>query len=189
MKESLRTFNFDRLPALHKKADEPYAIHAVVETPRGNRNKFAYDDKYGLMVMKQTLGAGLAWPCDFGFIPGTLGGDGDHLDVALLLDESAFPSCMVLSRLIGAIALTKNGVRNDRLIAVSLPMKSTQLWTDPVRTIGDLPEPTIEQLEEFFKQYPEEAGHTIELLGRISADEAFLEVRRGIKAWKKRKAA
>lgn len=72
-------------------ADDKHLVIVVIETPKGSRNKYAYDPKEHIFELKKVLPAGMAFPYDFGFVPSTRGGDGDPLDVLVLMDEPAFP--------------------------------------------------------------------------------------------------
>src|SRR5437588_4077225 len=98
-------------------------LNVVVDTPKGSRNKFEYDEEHGLFRLGGVMPAGAVFPYDFGFVPATLGGDGDPLDVLVLMDEPAFAGCLVEARLIGVIEAEQaeggETTRNDRLIAVS----------------------------------------------------------------------
>src|SRR5919202_2577365 len=98
-------------------------VNVIIETPKGSRNKFKYDEQRGLFKLSGVLPAGAVFPFDFGFVPSTRGEDGDPLDVLVLMDEPAFAGCLVPSRLIGVIEAeqTEEGTteRNDRLIAVA----------------------------------------------------------------------
>src|SRR5271156_283582 len=93
-------------------------VQVIVETPAGSRNKFAFDPDQSVFALKKVLPAGMVFPYDFGFLPQTLAPDGDPIDVLLLMDESAYPGCLVASRLIGVIEGEqldgKKKVRNDR---------------------------------------------------------------------------
>lgn len=97
---------------------------AIVETPKGRRNKFDYDSRLEAFTLGGLLAEGLSFPFDFGFIPSTLGEDGDPLDVMILMDEPAHVGCVLCIRLIGVIEAeqTDDGkkVSNDRLIGVSV---------------------------------------------------------------------
>ncbi len=62
----------------------------VIETPKGSHNKYDYDEELGLFMLGGVLPEGMSFPYDFGFLPSTLGGDGDPLDVMLLIDQPAF---------------------------------------------------------------------------------------------------
>src|ERR1044072_6551671 len=74
---------------------------AIMETPKGRRNKFKYEPEYKLFALAFLLPEGMTFPYDFGFIPATLGDDGDPVDVLVLMDEPAFPGCVLAWRPIG----------------------------------------------------------------------------------------
>lgn len=104
--------------------EESDDLNVIIETPKDCRNKYALDEELGVFVLKGILTAGHFFPYDFGFIPQTLGGDGDPLDVLVLMDEPAFVGCLVKTRLIGVIEAEQTEQdgkveRNDRLIGVA----------------------------------------------------------------------
>ena len=75
-------------------------LQVIIETPKGSRNKFSFDPDQEVFSLKKVLPAGMVFPYDFGFLPRTLADDGDPIDVLLLMDEPAYPGCLVPSRLI-----------------------------------------------------------------------------------------
>src|SRR3984893_11401569 len=83
----------------HKKRE----CKAIIETPKGRRNKFDYDPEFEMFTLGGLLPEGLAFPYDFGFIPSTLGDDGDPLDVMVVMDEPAHVGCLLDVRLVGVI--------------------------------------------------------------------------------------
>src|ERR1700758_1463959 len=97
-------------------------IQVIIETPKGSRNKFAFDPDQEVFVLKKVLPAGMTFPYDFGFIPSTKAEDGDHTDVLVLMDEPAFPGCLLKCRVVGVIegqqGKKKDKARNDRIIAI-----------------------------------------------------------------------
>lgn len=108
-------------------------LHVVIETPKGSRNKFAWDEEHELFEHAGVLPAGAIFPYDFGFIPQTGGEDGDALDVLVLMDEPAFTGCLVSARLLGVIEAEQTELdgkveRNDRLIAVASTLTPTATW-------------------------------------------------------------
>jgi inorganic pyrophosphatase len=139
-------------------------IHVIIETPKGRRNKFDYDEKLGRFVLHSVLPAGSSFPYDFGFIPGTKGEDGDPTDVLLLMDESAFPGCLVVSRVVGVIEAeqTEDGetIRNDRILAVP---HDAHDYRD-VRSPADLNKHLLKEIEHFFVSYNEMRGRKFKLL-------------------------
>ena len=173
---------FDRLPPFDESSGE---LNVVIETPKGSRNKYAYDENLGLFVLKGVLTAGHSFPFDFGYIPQTLGGDGDPLDVLVLMEEPAFAGCLVPSRLIGVIEAEQTerdgeAERNDRLIAVAA---DSQTHAD-IKSINDLNETLVDQIEHFFVSYNEAKGKKFAPRGRFAAQKAKSIVETGMKLWK-----
>jgi inorganic pyrophosphatase len=165
---------WDRLPA----RPAPGAIHVVVETPRGSRNKYKYDEKLGLFRLNRVLFAGASFPYDFGYVPATLGGDGDPLDVLLLMDEPAFPGCLVRARAIGVLRATKGRAANDKVLAVSTDAK---VWANH-RDVSDLPRRLLHEIEQFFHSILNVDGREHALLGFRGVAEAERVIDRAIRA-------
>ena len=162
--------------------EESGDLNVIIDTPKGSRNKYAYDEKIGFFVLKGVLTVGHSFPYDFGFIPNTKGGDGDPLDVLVLMDEPAFAGCLVPSRLIGVIEAEqteKDGKteRNDRLIAVA----SNSKIHENIKSINDLNETLIDQIEHFFISYNEAKGKQFKPLGRFGSRKAKSLVEEGMK--------
>jgi inorganic pyrophosphatase len=153
----------DQLPAWEH---ETGRLRVVIETPRGSRNKYDYDPEIGQLRIDKVLPLGTAFPYDFGFVPSTRAEDGDPLDVLVLLDEPAFPGCVLTTRLIGVIEAKqtdKNGtIRNDRLIAVL----DTKRNPATIHSLKDLDPKRLDELERFFIAYNEEEGRKFKPLGR-----------------------
>ena len=162
-----------RLPAYDPDSGD---LNVVVDTPKGSRNKFEYDERRGLFKLGGVLPAGAVFPYDFGFVPATLGGDGDPIDVLILMDEPAFVGCLVESRLIGVIEAqqTEGGetVRNDRLIAVSTRSRNHRDLVE----VGQINRNLLAELQHFFVSYNDSKGKLFEPLGLFGADHARLLV-------------
>jgi inorganic pyrophosphatase len=128
-------------------------IVVIIETPKGSRNKYAYEPDERIFTLKKVLPAGMAFPYDFGFVPSTLGGDGDPLDVLVLMDEPAFPGCKLTARVIGIIegeqGQRKRAVHNDRVVAI----ESANHSYAHVQHIEDLGRQFEQELEQFFVNY------------------------------------
>ena len=140
-------------------------LHAIVDTPKGSRNKFKWDGELKLYKLAGVLPAGAVFPFDFGYVPSTAGEDGDALDVLLLMDEPAFVGCLVEARLIGVIEArqTEDGEteRNDRLIAVAEESR-THKEIDELT----LPENLLHEIDHFFVSYNAAKGKEFEPIGR-----------------------
>ncbi|MBV9127069.1 MAG: inorganic diphosphatase [Verrucomicrobia bacterium] len=157
-------------------------VSAVIETPKGSRNKFDFDPVSGLFYLGGVLPVGAVFPFDFGFIPGTLGDDGDPLDILVLLDDGArsFSGCLVAARLLGAIEAEqteKDGKseRNDRLIGVAAESRNYHDW----QTLDDVPGNLIEEIEHFFKSYNSAKGKKFRPLARVGPARAHKLVKAG----------
>lgn len=161
--------------------------NVIVETPKLSRNKFNYDENLELFKLGGVLPRGAVFPFDFGFLPRTLGEDGDPLDVLLLMDEPAFPGCLVAARMIGVIMArqternSRKAIRNDRLIAVA--DKSREHET--VRTVRDLSNRLLDEIEHFFISYNEMKDKRFQPLGRAGAEAANAIARKGMAAFEK----
>ena len=133
-------------------------LNVVIDTPKGCRNKYAFDFDIDGYKLKTVLPNGAVFPFDFGSIPGTVADDGDPLDVLLLMDEPVFSGCLVESRLLGVIEAkqTENGEteRNDRLIAVAAESHTH----GSLKSIGDLDSTMMDEIEHFFVSYNKAHG-------------------------------
>jgi inorganic pyrophosphatase len=140
-------------------------LQVIIETPKGCRNKYSFDTKQRAFVLKSSLPAGMAFPYDFGFVPQTLADDGDALDVLVLMDEPAFPGCVLMARLIGVIegeqTDNKTTIRNDRLVAVA---ETAHMYAN-VTKLKDLPKKSLNEIQEFFVNYHRLQGKRYKLLG------------------------
>lgn len=156
-------------------------LNAIVETPKGSRNKFKFDPEHNIYTLSGVLPAGAVFPFDFGFVPGTLGSDGDALDVLLLMDEPAFAGCLVPARLIGAIEADQSEEgkteRNDRLIAVA---SNSRNHAD-VKSLSDLSDNLLKEIEHFFISYNAVKGKEFKPLRRVSPARARALVDEGRK--------
>lgn len=185
MGKALNPTNYDMIPTLVPKAKD--LVFAVIETPAGTRHKYAFEPEYGIMRLKMTLAEGLMWPYDYGFVPQTLGDDGDPVDVIVLNDAPTFSGCLLDVRLIGGILLKKNGIKNNRLVACPRRQKGVALKTDGYDKIGDLPKEMLDGIERFLVEYSALEGNTIEFEGTCSRKEAYTLIEDAHKTFKKRR--
>ena len=160
--------------------DEPEEINVIIETPQRSRNKFNYDEELGIFKLGGVLPAGAVFPFDFGFVPSTLGGDGDPLDVLVLMDEPAFAGCLVAVRLIGVIEAEQTErdgetMRNDRLIGVAAKAHNHR----HVRSLDELSGDLVNEIEHFFVSYNEIKGKEFRPLGRFGPERAYKIIKEG----------
>lgn len=171
----------DRLPLVDEDSGD---FTVVVETPKGSRNKYKYDSEQGVMRLGATLGEGLAFPFDFGFLPSTRGEDGDPLDVLLFLDAGVPPGCVATARLIGVLEVAqkqgrKPWRRNDRFFAVATHAHSLLA----VRRLADLPSHLVPEVEAFFIHYAGLEGKELRVKRHGGPRRARKLVKAGAKAF------
>ncbi|PYX47846.1 MAG: inorganic pyrophosphatase [Acidobacteria bacterium] len=162
--------------------DDQKLLRVVIETPKGSRNKFAFNQRQHVFELKKVLPAGMEFPYDFGFVPSTIADDGDPVDVLVLMDEPAFPGCVLKCRVIGVIqgeqGDKKDKERNDRVIAIQNDAHS---WAD-IKTVDDLGKKFIEELEEFFVEYHKLSGKQYKVIGCKGPDQARKLVKSGMRS-------
>lgn len=170
-------YHLANLPAF---ADDG-TLTVVVETPKGSRNKLSFVPEGGYFELGGPLPLGAVFPFDFGFVPGTVGGDDDPLDVLVLLEGGVYPGVVVRARLVGVIEAEQaerdgETMRNDRLIAVA---EKSRLHGE-VRELRDLPDSMLDEIEHFFTSYNELKGKTFTPIARRGATAARRLVERSL---------
>src|SRR6185369_6067903 len=145
--------------------DKTGTCRAIIETPKGCRNKFDYDPETGLFMLGGLLPEGMMFPYDFGFIPSTLGEDGDPLDILVLMDAPAHVGCLIEVRIVGIITAEQSSdgkkETNDRLLGVAIHSYEHQ----HLNSIEDISKTLLSQLEEFFISYNKQRGKKFEVTG------------------------
>jgi inorganic pyrophosphatase len=172
---------FIEMSAFSKSGD----LNVIIDTPKGSRNKFKYDVELGLFKLGSVLPAGALFPFDFGYLPSTKGGDGDPLDVLVLMDEPAFVGCLVLSRLIGVIRADQTEdqetTRNDRLIAVAAASRHHS----DIHSLDQINENLVREIEHFFISYNTIKGKEFKPRGQFGPERARQLVEEGVKQFQK----
>jgi inorganic pyrophosphatase len=157
---------------------------AIIETPRGWRNKFDYDPDSNLFKLGGLLPEGMMFPFDFGFIPSTLGDDGDPLDIMVLMDAPAHVGCLMDVRIIGVIEAkqTQDGKAetNDRLLGVSVHSYDHE----GLETIDDVSKTLLAQVEAFFVSYNKQRGKKFRITATGGPKKAVRFLKAGIQAHK-----
>ena len=171
------------LTALSPQLDVKACVcRAIIETPKGFRNKFDYDPHTSLFVLGGLLPEGMMFPFDFGFIPSTLGEDGDPLDIMVLMDAPAHVGCLIDVRIIGVITAeqTQNGKTesNDRLLGVAVHSYDHE----DLKSINEVSKTLLDQVEAFFVSYNKQRGKKFKITGTGGPKKAIDFLKSGIKA-------
>ena len=160
--------------------DIPSVVNAIVEIPKGKRNKFEVDKVTGLIKLDRYLYSSAVYPGDYGFIPQTLAEDDDPLDALVMVNEATFSGCLIEARVVGIFRMRDKGQNDFKVLSV--PHK------DPlfahIRKLEDVPAHFLREVEFFFSTYKQLEGVTVEPLGWASHEEGTAEVRGSVERFR-----
>ena len=148
---------------------------AVIEIPKGSRNKYEVDHETGRVYLDRVLFTSFVYPTDYGFFENTLGLDGDPVDVLVLLDYPLFPGVGLKVRPVAVFNMTDDGGSDAKVIAV---LEKDPRWAH-IQDIDDIPEFTKKEIEHFFEHYkdlePNKWVKTEGWQGRAEAEQIVIE--------------
>ena len=159
----------------------PGEVTAVIEIPTNERNKYELDKKLGVFRLDRVLYSAVHYPGDYGFLPRTLGEDGDPLDILVLMTIPVFTGCLVDSRPIGLFHLVDRGAADEKVLAV--PLRDP--YSDGLNDIGDVPAHHLKEIEHFFQVYKSLEGTQIETRGFEGAAEARAAIVKAMQAYER----
>jgi len=146
---------------------------AVIEIPKGTRNKYEIDHATGLVWLDRQLSTATQYPADYGFIEGTLAEDGDPLDVLVLLDEPTFPGCHIHSRAVALFRMEDENGADAKVLAVP----ATDARWAGLRDLDDVAAHRRDEIRHFFDVYKElEPGKSTTTVGWDGAAAAEAEI-------------
>lgn len=148
---------------------ESEVLTVVVEIPKGSRNKYELDPETGGIVLDRMLFTSMQYPADYGFIEGTLAGDGDTLDALVFVGEPTFPGCRIRVRPVGLFRMTDEKGPDEKILCVPL---RDPMWSH-VHDLGDLPQSLLNEIEHFFQVYKDLEGHKVGTEGYGPREEAL----------------
>ncbi|MEN9557689.1 MAG: hypothetical protein RL141_58 [Candidatus Parcubacteria bacterium] len=165
-------------------AGAPDAFHVVVDLPKGSSNKFEYSEDGGYFLLDRVLHHQMFYPFDYGFIPQTHSGDGDAIDVCLLVTYPTFSGCVIKARPIGMLKTADEKGGDNKIIAV--PVSKVDPRFEEIQSIEDLPAHVREELLLHFKEIKklEKAKYDkVVINGFGSAEEAKEEIAKAMAAY------
>jgi inorganic pyrophosphatase len=140
-----------------------------VEIPMGSRNKYEWDEELGAIKLDRFLYSSVVYPADYGFIPQTLGLDGDPLDVLVFVSEPTFPGCVIEVKPIGVLKMSDEHGQDDKILSVPL---NDPNWNRYER-LEDLPDSIRNEVTHFFAIYKQLEDKPVDLHGWHERDEAL----------------
>jgi inorganic pyrophosphatase len=144
-------------------------FHCLVEIPKGSRNKYEWDEELQAIKLDRFLFASVVYPTDYGFIPQTLGEDGDPLDAMVVVTEPTFPGCMIPVKVIALFRMRDDKGVDDKVVCV--PQHDPN-WRH-VERLEDLSETLRDEISHFFSIYKQPEGIAVKVDGWFPRDQAI----------------
>src|SRR5215217_3065453 len=127
----------------------PERVMGMIEISQGSRTKYEIDKETGLLILDRVIYSSFHYPVNYGFIPQTLGWDGDPLDILVLCSQSIQSLCLVQATVIGNMQMIDSGERDDKIIAVATKDPSV----NHITSMDEMPKHFILELRNYFEQY------------------------------------
>jgi len=153
-------------------------IEVTVEIPSGSRNKYEYDHQRHRFVLDRILYSSVHYPCDYGFIEGSLADDGDPLDVLVVISEPTFPGCVVRARPVGVLDMRDDKGHDYKVLAVAA---DDPRWEE-AHALEDLSPHRLREVENFFQIYKELEGRRVEVFGWLGVADAWRVIDDAVRA-------
>ena len=150
----------------------PEDVNVIIEVPIGGEPiKYELDKDAGTLVVDRFLYTAMRYPGNYGFIPHTLSGDGDPVDVLIANSRAIAPGAVISVRPVGVLLMEDNAGMDEKIVAVPAP-KLTKRYLH-VHNYSDLPQITLDQIRHFFEHYKDlEPGKWVKVIGWGDAAEA-----------------
>jgi len=174
--------NYLELPA---GPEVPEVVNAVIEIPADGITKYEYDKKLHVFRLDRNLFSPVHYPGDYGFIPSTLGDDGDPLDVLVLVDTPSFPGCLQEVRPIGALDMIDQGQGDEKILCVGA---GNPRYND-VSNYSEIYPHILKEITHFFSIYKDLEGKRVEVRGWRDAEWAKQVIVKAQQAFEKKKSS
>jgi inorganic pyrophosphatase len=164
--------------------DVPNDFNVVIEIPmNGDPIKYELDKETGALFVDRFMSTAMHYPCNYGYIPHTLSGDGDPVDVLVVTPYPLIPGVVVRCRPLGMLKMTDEAGDDEKLLAVPID-KLISIYRN-VQTPRDLPELVQNQIAHFFAHYKDlEKGKWVKIEGWVGPEEAKKAIVDGVKRFK-----
>jgi len=160
--------------------DFPNVVNVIIEiSAQSDPVKYEFDKDSGALYVDRFVGTGMRYPCNYGFIPHTIAGDGDPVDVLVITPFPLLAGSVVACRPLGLLQMSDDGGQDAKLIAV--PIDKVCLMTAHIKTLDDIPGFLKDQIKHFFEQYKSlEKGKWVKIEGWEGVEAAYTEIMNGI---------
>lgn len=158
----------------------PDIINVFIEIPKGSQNKYEFDKELNVLRLDRVLFSSTVYPGDYGFVPQTLGLDGDPLDALVFVTNPTYPTTLIEARPIGVMEMVDDGEVDDKILCV--PVNDVRFKT--MQDIGDVDQPFLDEIAHFFAVYKQLEGKKVEVRGWKDAAAAKAIINRSIEAYR-----
>jgi inorganic pyrophosphatase len=161
-----------RLDAIPAGKNPPHDINVIIEVPVGGEPiKYEMDKASGTLFVDRFLYTPMRYPGNYGFVPHTLSADGDPIDVLVCNTRAIVPGAVINCRPVGVLVMEDDGGGDEKVIAV--PSDKITLRYERIKTVKDLPDITLQQIQHFFQHYKDlEPGKWVKIKDWGDADMA-----------------
>lgn len=157
----------------------PEEVNVIIEIPKDTNVKYELDKESGMLFVDRFSRTAMNYPCNYGFVPGTLSGDGDPVDVLVLSEKSVYPGVVIPARPIGMLEMEDESGIDAKVLAVPAIKGDTTYGS--MQDIADVPADTLEQIKHFFEHYKEiDKGKWVKVKNWLGKDAAIKEIKDGI---------
>lgn len=160
--------------------EAPQVVKALIEISQGSRTKYEIDKETGLLTLDRVIYSSFHYPVNYGFIPQTLGWDGDPLDILVLCSQSIQPLCLVEATVIGNMQMVDSGEFDDKIIAVAAKDPSV----NHITSMEELPKHFISELRNYFEQYKVLESKQVQIENFQDKDDAYRIINEAIEHYK-----
>ncbi len=162
------------MPAMARDGDhdDDEQLLCFVEIPKGSRNKYEYDKELDAIMLDRFLFSSMVYPTDYGFIPDTLGEDGDALDAMVCVSEATFPGCVIPVKAIALFRMEDDQGVDDKILCVPL---SDPGW-NTLEQLDDLPKQLQDEIVHFFSVYKDLEQKKVKVDGWYGREDALKEI-------------
>ena len=152
----------------------PEEINIIIEIPAGKVGiKYEVCKETGMLAVDRFLSAPMFYPAHYGFVPQTLGGDGDPIDVLVIAPFDLIPGCTIMCRPLGVLLMTDEKGTDEKIIAIPTSDVAKGYGYEKYQNITDLDEMTLNQIKHFFEHYKDlEKGKWVKIQGFGDAKQA-----------------
>lgn len=160
---------------------KPDDFIACIEIEQGSKNKYELDKETGLIILDRVLYTSTHYPMNYGFIPHTLSGDGDPLDVFVLCSQPIEKMSLVRCYPIGVVYMTDKAETDEKIIAI--PFGDPQY--NEYKDVRELPQHIMDELRHFLSVYKELEHKVVRVLDIGTAEKAKVTIKDNIDEFNK----